>query len=88
MTRLSPITCAVLCLPLSACVTPAAKPPTLPSTVAVQPGQCPLTPCRLPGRPAIATTDDWRLALDATEDALLACAAQVLDCMERQRVGH
>lgn len=41
--------------------------------------------CPLPGRPEPVANDDFRQALDATEDALQACAVQVLDCIKRQK---
>lgn len=88
MTRLLLITCAALCLPLSACTTPAPPAQTQPATVTVRAAQCPLTPCLLPARPVLRLNEDWRLALDATEDALLSCAAQVQDCIQRQQVGQ
>ena len=40
--------------------------------------------CRLPGRPAVLSNEDWQKAIDALETELLSCAAQVLDCIERQ----
>ncbi|MCY1298014.1 hypothetical protein D9M70_474780 [compost metagenome] len=82
MIRKWPTTCAVLCLLLSAGCTPAPKPQTPPPTTVRQ--DCPLTPCRLPGRPAPTANDDWGRALDAVETELKSCAVQVLDCMQRQ----
>ncbi|MCY1364247.1 hypothetical protein D9M69_510440 [compost metagenome] len=84
MTRKLLTTCAALCLLLSAGCTSAPKPPIPPPTTARQ--DCPLTPCRLPGRAALAENEDWRLALDAVEAELKLCAAQVIDCMRRQAV--
>lgn len=40
--------------------------------------------CWLPARPAILANEDWQRAVDELEEELLSCAAQVLDCMERQ----
>lgn len=45
---------------------------------------CPLTPCVMPGRLMIVTNDDWVRSVDELEAALAVCAAQVLDCIERQ----
>ncbi|WP_366078348.1 Rz1-like lysis system protein LysC [Halomonas sp. OfavH-34-E] len=53
----------------------------------VEPPACPLTPCQLPGRPALVTNDDWRAAVDELEGALLSCAVQVQGCIQRQS-GH
>ncbi|MFG4184081.1 Rz1-like lysis system protein LysC [Pseudomonas aeruginosa] len=47
-----------------------------------------MTPCRLPGRPPLANGEDATAAIDAVEAALTACAVQVLDCIERQRVDE
>ncbi|MFC2974696.1 Rz1-like lysis system protein LysC [Azotobacter bryophylli] len=60
------------------------RPPIPPPTTARI--NCPLTPCRLPARPALHTNDDWRAAVDALEGELLSCAGQVLECIERQRL--
>lgn len=46
--------------------------------------KCPLTLCQLPERPILRVNDDWRMALDTAEDALLSCAAQVQACIELQ----
>ncbi|WP_429213130.1 Rz1-like lysis system protein LysC [Metapseudomonas resinovorans] len=82
MTRASTTICALLCLlPLAAC-TSAPKPPTPLPTAARQ--FCPLVPCRLPGRPALASNEDWRRAVDELESELQRCAGQVLDCIGRQ----
>ena len=48
---------------------------------------CPLTPCQLPARPALQVNDDWRQAVDVLESELLACAAQVLACIDLQNAG-
>lgn len=48
---------------------------------------CPLMPCQLPGRPALQVNDDWLQAVDDLEAELLACAAQVLSCIDLQNVG-
>lgn len=45
---------------------------------------CGLVPCHLPGRPALVSNEDWTRALDDTEGALVRCAVQVLDCIEKQ----
>ena len=82
MTRMSATIWLSLCLALSGCSTPAPKPPT--PSLGVKAPACPLTPCLLPGRKAPANSEDWPLALDATEDALESCAVQVLDCIKRQ----
>ncbi|WP_442965070.1 Rz1-like lysis system protein LysC [Pseudomonas sp. JS3066] len=84
MTRALLTICALLCLlPLAAC-TSAPTPPTPPPTAARQ--FCPLVPCRLPGRPAPASNEDWRRAVDELESALQQCSRQVLDCIGRQAV--
>ena len=75
-----------LCLLLSACSTPAPRPPTLAPTFPPQP--CNLVPCNLPARPPLLINDHGRQALDESEAALLSCAAQVLKCIERQRVQY
>lgn len=85
MTRKLPTISLLLCLLLSAACTSDPKPPTLPPTVV--PILCPLTPCRLPARPPLMVNDDWGRAVDELEGELLSCAAQVLNCIERQRVG-
>ncbi|WP_420713270.1 hypothetical protein [Pseudomonas sp. SL4(2022)] len=54
--------------------------PTLPH----QP--CNLVPCRLPARPPLLVNDHWRQALDESDAALVSCAAQVVRCIERDRV--
>lgn len=46
---------------------------------------CSLTLCQLPARPPLLVNDDWRQALDETEDELLSCAAQVLNCINLQQ---
>ncbi len=84
MTRLSLTTCAILCLLLSAGCTSAPKPP-IPEPTACRP-ECPLVVCRLPGRPAVVANEGWQRAVDELEAELLSCAAQVLDCIERQGV--
>ncbi|WP_218831627.1 Rz1-like lysis system protein LysC [Pseudomonas fragi] len=71
-----------LSLLLSACGTPAPKPPTQLLTGPAL--SCSLVPCRLPGRPPLVANEDWPLALDETEDALTRCATQVLDCIQKQ----
>jgi hypothetical protein len=35
----------------------------------------------------MVVNDDWRRAVDELEGELLSCAVQVLDCIDRQRVG-
>lgn len=49
--------------------------------------KCLLTPCQLPARPALQVNDDWRQAVDGLEAELLACAAQVLACIDLQKSG-
>ena len=83
MTGKLPTTCVLLCLLLSAACTSAPKPPT-PLVIESRPA-CPLVPCRLPARQAPAENESWPQAVDALEDALLACAVQVIDCIERQK---
>ncbi|HHW2505655.1 Rz1-like lysis system protein LysC [Pseudomonas aeruginosa] len=86
MTRLFATGCVLAFqLALAGC-TPAPKPLT-PAPTAQQ-AKCPLTPCRLPGRPPLANGEDATAAIDAVEAALTACAVQVLDCIERQRVDE
>lgn len=84
MTKPSLITCLGLSLLVSACSTQGQKPPILPSIKPV--AQCKLTPCYLPGRPALVQNDDWPKAVDEAEAALLSCAVQVLGCIELQDV--
>lgn len=48
---------------------------------------CELTPCRLPGRPALIVNEDWDRALVEAEGELLSCAAQVLDCISKQQAA-
>ena len=43
-------------------------------------------PCRLPARPPLLVNDHWRQALDESDAALVSCAAQVVRCIERERV--
>ena len=82
MTKPSLTISLVLCLLLSAGCTNAPKPPTPPRT---EPRHyCALTPCRLPVRPALVVTEDWRRAVDELEAELIACALQVRACQERQ----
>lgn len=40
--------------------------------------------CRLPGRPVVVANEGWQQAVDELESELKTCAAQVLDCIERQ----
>ena len=83
MTKRLPTISLLLCLlPLAGC-TLAPKPPTPPPTAAPR---CPLTPCRLPARPAPQANEDWGRAVDVLEAELLSCAGQVLDCRRRQAV--
>lgn len=77
------ITFGSLFLPTLAGCTSAPKPPT--PLVIESRSACPLTPCVLPGRMMIVTNDDWVRSVDELEAALAICAAQVLDCIERQR---
>lgn len=44
--------------------------------------------CRLPARSAILANEDWQRTVDELEEDLLSCAAQVLDCIERQGDSH
>ncbi len=82
MTRLSMSICAGAYLLALAGCTNAPKQPTPPPTAARQ--FCPLVACVLPARPAVLVNDQWRQALDDTEAALLSCANQVLECIQRQ----
>ncbi|MGU2451371.1 Rz1-like lysis system protein LysC [Pseudomonas aeruginosa] len=84
MTRLFATGCVLVSLLVLAGCTPAPKPPILPPMV--QPVQCPLTPCRLPGRAAPSLGEDMAAALDQVEAALRSCAVQVLGCIERQDI--
>ena len=86
MTKRLPTICVLLCLLLSAACTSAPPQPTPPPTVA--PIRCPLIPCRLPARSDLAINDDWRRAVDQLEAELLSCAAQVIDCIDRQKVAR
>jgi hypothetical protein len=71
-----------LSLLLSGCATHDPKPPTpLPTGPTLS---CSLVPCRLPGRPPLVVNEDWTRALDESEDALVRCATQVIDCMQKQ----
>ncbi|HFI1985380.1 Rz1-like lysis system protein LysC [Pseudomonas aeruginosa] len=91
MTKLFATGCVLASLLALAGCTPAPKPLT-PAPTAQQAKcpltPCPLTPCRLPGRPPLANGEDATAAIDAVEAALTACAVQVLDCIERQRVDE
>lgn len=82
MIRKSLTTSAALCLLLLGGCTSAPKQPIPPPTTARQ--FCPLVACPLPARPAVLVNDQWRQALDDTEAALLSCANQVLECIQRQ----
>ena len=44
-------------------------------------------PCRLSARPALVTNEDAMKAIDAAERDLLACAVQVLDCIQKQEAS-
>lgn len=78
-------TCAALCLLLSACGTPASKQQTLAPIERVQ-AACPeLTLCRLPGRAAPRTNEEFDAALVQAEAALLQCAAKVDGCVRKQQ---
>ncbi|MNP48088.1 hypothetical protein D3C76_1421810 [compost metagenome] len=72
-----------LSLALSGCATPDPTPPT-PLPIEQAPLSCSLVPCRLPGRPPLVINEDWTRALDESEDALVRCATQVLDCIQKQ----
>ena len=85
MTKQSWIICTSLCLLALAGCTSAPQQPT-PLHIDNRP-KCPLAPCQLPARKALQVTDDWRLAVDDLESELLACAAQVLACIELQNAG-
>jgi hypothetical protein len=81
--------CALLCLLLSACGTPAQKQQTPHVIERPRPVCVSLIPCRLPGRLALQSNEDWDRALSQTEGALLQCATQVLDCINKQQaVDH
>jgi len=82
MTKPSPTISLLLCLPLLAGCTQDPRQQIPPPTTARI--DCPLTPCRLPARPAPHANDDWRAAVDALEGELLSCAGQVLECIEQQ----
>ena len=73
-----------LCLLLSVGCTPGLKPPT-PVHIDQRPA-CPLTPCRLPGRPPVIGNDQWPAAVDELEAELKACAIQVIECITLQQV--
>ncbi|WP_367399693.1 Rz1-like lysis system protein LysC [Pseudomonas nitroreducens] len=61
--------------------------PPPPSPLPIAPVQrCPLTECELPARHPISTNEQWPRAVDALEESLTTCAAQVLDCMKRQEL--
>lgn len=49
---------------------------------------CPLVACLLPARPVVADNAELLRGLDETEDALEACAVQVLECIQIQEVGR
>ena len=84
MTKPFAIICVAGCLMLSGCGTNAPKPPT-PPLIVERATACPLVPCLLPARKAPATNEDWAVALDVTEGALLSCAVQVQECIARQK---
>lgn len=48
---------------------------------------CALTLCQLPARKSLQVNDDWRQAVDDLETELLACAAQVLACIDLKNAG-
>lgn len=75
--------CAVLFLLILVGCT-SVPPPPIPVIIDSRP-LCSLTPCQLPARPPLLVNDDWRQALDDTEDELLSCAAQVLNCINLQQ---
>lgn len=84
MTRPSLITWLLVCLLASAGCTSA---PPQPTPLRTEPRHyCPLVPCNLPARQPLLINDDWRAAVDALEVELLACAAQVQDCITRQQL--
>lgn len=87
MTLMRASTCAALCLLLSACGTPAPKQLTLPPTERVVPACPELTLCRLPGRSAPRTNEEFDAALVQTEAALLQCAAKVDGCVRKQEAA-
>ncbi|WP_434085324.1 Rz1-like lysis system protein LysC [Pseudomonas aeruginosa] len=70
---------------MSGCGTNAPKQPTPSPTV--KPVACELVPCRLSARPALVTNEDALAAIDAAERDLLACAVQVLDCIQKQEAS-
>ena len=86
MTKQSPITWGALSLLLSGCVMQGPKQST-PQRIEPVPQVCSLVPCRLPGRPPLALTEAAYVALDETEEALTKCAAQVLDCINKQEAA-
>lgn len=78
--------CAASCLLLLGCATSAPKQPTPPPGAPVL--VCELVPCALPARPPLQVNEDFAAALDDTEAALLSCAVQVLDCMQKQTAAR
>lgn len=81
MKRLLSICAALFLLALAGCTGVAKQPNQL--HIDSRP-MCPLTPCLLPARQMLVTNDDWVRSIDELEAALMVCAAQVLDCIERQ----
>ena len=79
---------ALICLAsfllLSGCGTPGPAQQTSLLGARDQPRLCPLVACPLPGRLAPSVNEDLTTAIDDTEAALLSCAAQVLDCIQKQ----
>lgn len=74
----------VLCLVLSGCATQG-QPQPIPSLGELErPKVCELTPCPLPGRDTPVINEQLTAALDDAEDALLSCAVQVRDCIQKQ----
>lgn len=84
MTKPWRITLPCLFLLLSACATPDRQASTPLPGVPPLPQVCSLVPCQLPARPVAVLTEDIDSAVTVTEDALLSCAVQVLDCINKQ----
>lgn len=89
MTSKFAITWCLLSLLLSGCNTLGQKQPTQPGMAQKTTSQverCSLVLCRMPGREAPKSNDDWTKAVDALETELKSCAVQVMKCIRIQEI--